>query len=77
MIKPSGNDEIVGFLRDDRIVVKRPNAPAELYRYDVGQNAQAELLHDDTQKEQMETTLAAFVERATRSLLDNTAGAGQ
>lgn len=77
LIKPSGNDEIVGFLRDDRIVVKRPNAPAELYRYDVGQNAQAELLHDDTQKEQMETTLAAFVERATRSLLDNTAGAGQ
>lgn len=77
LIKPSGNDEIVGFLRDDRIVVKRPNAPAELYRYDAGQNAQAELLHDDTQKEQMATTLAAFVERATRSLLDNTAGAGQ
>lgn len=77
LIKPSGNDEIVGFLRNDRIVVKRPNAPAELYHYDAGQNARAELLDDEAQKNQMATTLAAFVERATRSLLDNTAGAGQ
>jgi phosphoglycerol transferase MdoB-like AlkP superfamily enzyme len=77
LIKPSGNDEIVGFLRDDRIVVKRPNAPATLYRYDAAQNAHAEPINNPTETAQMATTLAAFVERATRSLLDNTAGAGQ
>ncbi|HNI37890.1 MAG TPA: LTA synthase family protein, partial [Pseudomonadales bacterium] len=77
LIKPSGNDEIVGFLRDDRIVVKRPNAPATLYRYDAAQNAHAEPINDPAETAQMATTLSAFVERATRSLLDNTAGAGQ
>ncbi len=77
LIKPSGNDEIVGYVRDSHIVIKRPNATPELYRYDVKQTAHAELLNDEVENKQMATTLAAFVERATRSLLDNTAGAGQ
>lgn len=77
LIKPSGNDEIVGFLRGDRIVVKRPGAVPDLYRYSVGRDARVEKLDDEAMKEQMASTLAAFVERATRSLLDDTAGTQQ
>lgn len=77
LIKPSGNDEIVGFLRGDRIVVKRPGAAPDLYRYSVGRDARVENLEDEAMKEQMASTLAAFVERATRSLLDDTAGTQQ
>lgn len=74
LIKPSGNDEIVGLLRDDRIVVRRPGAPPDLYRYTVGPNAHAEKLDDEALREQMALTLAAFVQRAMQSLLDDTAG---
>lgn len=76
LIKPSGNDEIVGFIHDDRIVVKRPNSPSQLYSYAVTPGA-ATPLEDTQQNESMAKTLAAFVQRATRSLLDNTTGAGQ
>ncbi|HQQ74171.1 MAG TPA: LTA synthase family protein, partial [Pseudomonadales bacterium] len=76
LIKPSGNDEIVGFIHDDRIVVKRPNSPSQLYSYAVTPGA-AMPLEDTQQNESMAKTLAAFVQRATRSLLDNTTGAGQ
>ena len=76
VIKPSGNDEIVGYIEDDRIVVKRPNSPAQLYQYEVTPGA-ATPLNDTKQNESMAKTLAAFVERATRSLLDNKTGAGQ
>lgn len=77
LIKPSGNDEIVGFVHDDRIVVKRPEAPSQLYRYATRPDLSATPLDDEAQKKDMTTTLLAFVQRATRSLLDNTAGAGQ
>jgi phosphoglycerol transferase MdoB-like AlkP superfamily enzyme len=76
LIKPSGNDEIVGYIHDDHIVVKRPNSPSQLYHYDVTPGA-ATPVDDTKQNESMAKTLAAFVQRATRSLLDNTAGAGQ
>ena len=76
VIKPSGNDEIVGYIQDDHIVVKRPNSPAQLYQYGVTPGAATQL--DDAEKnESMAQILAAFVERATRSLLDNNTGAGQ
>jgi phosphoglycerol transferase MdoB-like AlkP superfamily enzyme len=77
LIKPSGNDEIVGFIHDDRIVVKRPNSPAQLYQYDMTPKEKAILLNDEAQNKSMAQTLAAYVQRATQSLLDNTAGAGQ
>ncbi len=77
LVKPSGNDEIVALLHDDRIVVKRPDADAQLYRYTTAPALVATPLDDAAQKQAMATTLAAFVERATRSLLDDTAGAGQ
>ena len=76
LIKPSGNDEIVGFIHDDRIVVKRPNSPSQLYQYSVTPGA-ATQINDQEQNQSMEKTLSAFVQRATRSLLDNSTGAGQ
>lgn len=76
LIKPSGNDEIVGYIQDDKIVVKRPDSPAQLYRYEVNPGA-ATPVNNAKENESMAKTLAAFVQRATRSLLDNTAGAGQ
>lgn len=77
LIKPSGNDEIVALVQGDRIVVKRPNAQPALYRYSLGPVARAEVLDDELTRNRMATFLAAFVQRATRSLLDDSAGAGQ
>lgn len=76
LIKPSGNDEIVAFLEGDRIVVKRPGATSGLYRYSLGRMPRVEPLDDAANRDRMAGILAAFVQRATRSLLDDTAGAG-
>ncbi len=77
LIKPSGNDEIVGFIADDHIVVKRPDASPQLYRYTLSPTSEAEQLDDTAENTRLSNALTAFVERATRSLLDNTVGAGE
>lgn len=74
LIKPSGNEEIVALLQGEQIVVRRPNAQPMLYRYTLGPHAQVEPLDDEAARERMATILSAFVQRATRSLLDNTTG---
>ncbi len=74
LIKPSGNDEIVGFIHDDHIVVQRPNAQPQLYKYGL-QPAQASVYSNEQERDKLAKTLRAYVERATRSLLDNTTGA--
>ena len=77
LIKPSGNDEIVGYIQDDKIVVKRPDSPTQLYRYELDPLSKAGLLHDAEENAVMSKKLSAFVQRATQSLLDNTTGVGQ
>jgi hypothetical protein len=77
LIKPSGNDEIVGFIQDDKIVVKRPDSPTQLYHYELEPLSKADLLDGAEENATMSKKLSAFVQRATQSLLDNTTGAGQ
>jgi phosphoglycerol transferase MdoB-like AlkP superfamily enzyme len=74
LIKPSGNDEIVGFIADNNIVVKRPQSAAQLYNYQMSPAASATTQDNPDKSKELEKTLHAFVERATTSLLNNTTG---
>ncbi len=75
VFKPSGNDEIVALVKDDQVVVKRAGAKSQLYRYSMTP-ASATPDPDEARRLELEKVQSAFVQRAMRSLLDNTAGPG-
>jgi len=74
VIKPSGNDQTVALVSNDQILVQPQGLPARLYRYQLGTDAQATVL-TDTDTDTLARQLAAYLQSATRSLLNHTAGA--
>ena len=73
MIKPSGSEQIVGLFQGDHLLIESKDMEPRLYRYQVGSEFKAELI-DSPQKGEMQKKLEAFIQTATKSLLDNTAG---
>lgn len=74
IIKPSGSDQTVAMLRDDRILVQSKNAEARLYEYRMGPKPAVVLVDDKETIAEMRQKLGAFLQTATRSLRDNTTG---
>ncbi len=74
VIKPSGSDQTVAIVRDDRILVQPKDQPAKLYQYQLGAQPQVRVLQGESQQGELQKQLEAFLQVATRSLLDNTAG---
>lgn len=75
MIKPSGSDQTVALIKGDRIIIQPKDVNARVWTYQLGsdpQSAPATPHADDTHWLQQ---LNAYIQTATRSLLDNTAGA--
>jgi len=75
LIKPSGSDQTVALIRGDRILVEPRHGAPVLYRYRLHEGAGAERLPDTDASQRLRRQLEAFVQVATRSLLDDTAGA--
>jgi phosphoglycerol transferase MdoB-like AlkP superfamily enzyme len=75
VIKPSGGDQTVALLSGERILVKPKNAKARLYAYRLGANGKAVPLPAEADADALEKKLDAYIATATRSLLDDTAGA--
>lgn len=73
IIKPSGSEQIVGLVQGDRILIESKDMSPRLYRYQLGSEFKAELIDSDDQPA-MVKKLESYIQTATKSLLDNTAG---
>ena len=73
MIKPSGSEQIVGLVQGDRILIESKDMSPRLYRYQLGSEFKADLIESADQAE-MVRKLESYIQTATKSLLDNTAG---
>lgn len=73
VIKPSGGDQTVAVVSSDRILVQPKDFAPRLYRYQLGANPKAERIPGDSDP-QLQRKLDAFLQTATKSLLENTAG---
>jgi phosphoglycerol transferase MdoB-like AlkP superfamily enzyme len=76
VIKPSGNEQTTAILSDDRILVlpKEKDMAPKLYQYEMGATPHAEIIADAPGTAELKLKLEAFLQTATKSLLDNTAG---
>ncbi|WP_409278799.1 LTA synthase family protein [Pseudomonas defluvii] len=73
MIKPSGSEQTVGLVTGDRVLIESKDMSPRMYRYQLGREFKAELIESPDQAE-LTRKLESFIQTATKSLLDNTAG---
>ncbi|TWC29404.1 phosphoglycerol transferase MdoB-like AlkP superfamily enzyme [Pseudomonas sp. SJZ079] len=73
VIKPSGGDQTVAIVTPERILIQPKDFEPRLYSYQLGAHPQAERVPGDIDPE-LQKDLEAFLQTATKSLLDNTAG---
>jgi phosphoglycerol transferase MdoB-like AlkP superfamily enzyme len=74
VIKPSGNDQMVAFIEGDAILVKVPETGPKLFRFKTRPIMSAEPLDNSLMMEQMQKSLNAYLQTATRALLENHTG---
>lgn len=76
IIKPSGNDQTVGYIKGEQIMIKPKDQPAHIWQYQLGSEASAQRLNEVNEQEQQRflTELNAFIQTATDSLMNNTTG---
>lgn len=75
VIKPSGNDQTVAIVEDDRILIQARSNGAKAYEFRMGAAPHAVPLAVEADGERMRRRLDAYLQTATGSLLGNTAGA--
>lgn len=75
IIKPSGSDQTVALIKGERIVIKPKDVDARVWTYQLGANPQSAPAVETAEDAQWLQQLNAYIQTATRSLLDNTAGA--
>lgn len=74
VIKPSGGEQIVGIVEGDKILIKSRATEPKVYAYRFGREPGVELLEHVPETGGMNRRLEAFLQTATKSLLDNTTG---
>ena len=74
VIKPSGSDQTVAIISDDHVLVQPKDMPAKVWQYKLGTNPEAKVVTDPQEIDEMKKKLESFLQTATKSLLDNTAG---
>ena len=77
VIKPSGSEQSVAIVTGDRILIESRDMDPKLYRYTLGSEPKAELIPETADAPALRNKLDAFIQTATKSLMDNTAGAAQ
>jgi phosphoglycerol transferase MdoB-like AlkP superfamily enzyme len=75
VIKPSGGDQTLAIIEDDRILIQPKGLPSKLYRYQPSLGVEPELNASADIIEDMSSKLNAYLQTATTSLLSNTTGA--
>jgi phosphoglycerol transferase MdoB-like AlkP superfamily enzyme len=74
VIKPSGSDQTVALLTADRVLVLPKEMPPKLYSYELGANPKGTVIPDAPDEAALKQKLESFLQTATKSLIDNTAG---
>jgi hypothetical protein len=74
VIKPSGSDQTVALVTADRILVLPKEMPPKLWQYELGANPSGKVIAESPDEAALKQKLEAFLQTATKSLLDNTAG---
>lgn len=74
VIKPSGGEQVVAIIEGNRILIEPVDMPAKVLDYTLGATPGAELVEDAPDAESLKRKLDSFLQTATKSLLDNTAG---
>ncbi|KAA0974668.1 LTA synthase family protein [Pseudomonas sp. ANT_H12B] len=74
VIKPSGSDQTVALLTADRVLVLPKEMPPKLYQYQLGANSKGEVIPASADEAALKQQLESFIQTATKSLIDNTAG---
>jgi phosphoglycerol transferase MdoB-like AlkP superfamily enzyme len=74
VIKPSGGEQVVAIVEGNRILIDPTDMPSKVLDYTLGANPGAELVPDAPDAAELQRKLESFLQTATKSLLDNTAG---
>jgi len=74
VIKPSGSDQTVAIISGDHLLVQPKDMPAKVWQYNLGANPEAKVVTDSPDEAELKKKLESFLQTATKSLLDNTAG---
>eukprot|EP01132_Coremiostelium_polycephalum_P018323 gene18323-21854_t len=74
VIKPSGSDQTVALLTGDRVLVLPKEMPPKLWEYELGANPTGKVIPESPDEAALKQKLESFLQTATKSLLDNTAG---
>lgn len=74
VIKPSGSEQTVAIVTGDRILIEPKDMEPKIYAYTLGTKPHAELIPDAPDVAELRKKLDSFLQTATKSLLDNTAG---
>jgi hypothetical protein len=75
VVKPSGSDQTAAIVSGDRILVKPRDGEARVYDYRLGRDSRADPVENVPERAELQKRLEAFIQTATRSLLENSAGA--
>ncbi|WP_460120672.1 LTA synthase family protein [Pseudomonas sp. H3_G09] len=76
VIKPSGSEQTTAIVTADQILVlpRDKDMGPKIWQYQLGANPHAEVVPDAPRTAELKLKLEAFLQTATKSLLDNTAG---
>ena len=74
VIKPSGSDQTVAIISGDHLLVQPKDMPAKVWQYRLGTNPEAKVVTNPQVEAELKQKLESFLQTATKSLLDNTAG---
>ena len=74
VIKPSGSEQTVALVTGDRILIEPKDMEPKVLAYTLGRTPHAEVIPDAPDTQELRNKLDSFLQTATKSLLDNTAG---
>ncbi|WP_371226503.1 LTA synthase family protein [Pseudomonas sp. QE6] len=74
VIKPSGSEQVVAIINGNRILIKPKEGDIRVYDYKVGKDFGVTRVENAPDQEALRLRLESFIQTATKSLLDNTAG---
>lgn len=74
VIKPSGSDQTVAIISGDHLLVQPKDMPGKVWQYNLGVNPEAKVVTGSPAEAELKRKLESFLQTATKSLLDNTAG---
>jgi len=74
VIKPSGSDQTVAFIRGDTLLVKQPNIEPKLGRYFLTPSPTYHTITEPQMKQKMEHELSSYIETALHALYENQTG---